>query len=103
MISPLGQRQILQSASVETARLAMEGGFLVQREEARRQAFDARLADAQLEVPDISESEGLKLTEKEAKDHSGSQHGTGSSEDPPPEEADGTPAEGARPHLDLLA
>jgi len=104
MISPLGQRQILQSASMETARLAMEGGFLVQREEARRQAFDAKLADAQLEVPDIPESEGLKLTEKNAQDHSSDHgHGTGSSEEPPPEDADGTPAEGARPHLDLLA
>ena len=75
----------------------------MQREEDRRHAFDARLADAQLEVPDISESEGLKLAEKDARDHPGSQHGTGASEDPTPDVADGTPAEGARPHLDLLA
>ncbi len=47
MISPLGQRQILQTAAVETVRQAMEGGFQVQREQARRQAFDAKLAEAQ--------------------------------------------------------
>ena len=104
MISPLGQRQILQTASVETVRLAMEGGLLVQREQARRQAFDAKLAEAQADVPDISESENLKLTQHDAQDHPGShQHGTGSSEELPPDETEGTPAEGARPRLDLLA
>ena len=104
MISPLGQRQILQTASIETVRQAMEGGFLVQREQARRQAFDAKLAEAQADVPDISESDGLKLTKHDSQDQSGShQHGTGSSEELPPDETDGTPAEGARPHLDLLA
>jgi hypothetical protein len=103
MISPLGQRQILQSATAETVRQAMEGGFLVQREQARRQAFDAKLAEAQADVPDISESESLKLTNQDAHDQPGSQHGTGSSEELPPDETEGTPAEGARPHLDLLA
>ena len=103
MISPLGQRQILQTAAVETARQALEGSFLVQREQARRQAFDAKLAEAQADVPDISESESLRLANKGAHDRSGSQHGTGSSEELPPDETEGTPAEGARSHLDLLA
>ena len=103
MISPLGQRQILQTASVETVRQAMEGGFLVQREQARRQAFDAKLAEAQADVPDISESESLRLANKDAHDQPGNQHGTGPSEEFPPDETEGTPAEGARPRLDLLA
>jgi len=104
MISPLGQRQILQTVSVETVRLAMEGGFQVQQEQARRQAFDAKLAEAQDDVPFISESESLRLTDQDAKGHpDGHQHGTGSSEYLPPDETKGTPAEGARPHLDLLA
>jgi hypothetical protein len=104
MISPLGQRQILQTASVETVRQAMEGGFLVQREQARRQAFDAKLVEAQADVPDISESENLKLTQRDARDQPGNHpQGTGSSEELPPDETHGTPAEGARPHLDLLA
>jgi hypothetical protein len=103
MISPLGQRQILQTASIETVRQAMEGGFLVQREQARRQAFDAKLAEAQADVPDISESESLRLANKDAHDQPGGQHGTGSSEELPPDEIEGTPAEGARLRLDLLA
>jgi hypothetical protein len=104
MISPLGQRQILQTAAVETVRLAMEGELLAQREQARRQAFDAKLAEALLDVPDVSETDNLKLTEQDSREHSGGHpHGTGSSEELTPEEAEGAPAEGAEPHLDLLA
>ncbi len=104
MISPLGQRQILQTAAVETVRQAMEGGLLVQREQARRQAFDAKLVEALLDVPDVSEADNLKLTEHDAQEHPGSRpHGTGSSEELPSDETEGTPAEGAGPHLDLLA
>jgi hypothetical protein len=103
MISPLGQRQILQTAAVETVRAAMEGGFQVQREQARRQAFDAKLAEAMLDVSDVAESDALKLTEHGPQDQGGDQeHGTGASGDPPPETEAG-PAEGAGPHLDLLA
>ena len=104
MISPLGQRQILQTAAVETARLAMEGGFQVHREQARRQAFDAKLAEAMLDVANVAESDVLKLTDQEAHDQSGRQkRETVASEDLPAEEDDTTPAEGAGPHLDLLA
>ncbi|WLT32925.1 hypothetical protein [Geothrix sp. PMB-07] len=104
MISPLGQRQILQTAAVETVRQAMEGGFQVQREQARRQAFDAKLAEAMDDVSDVNGADGLKLTEHGAQDQpSDRQHGTGASEDPETEEERGGPAEGARLHLDLLA
>jgi hypothetical protein len=103
MISPLGQRQILQTAAVETVRAAMEGGFQVQREQARRQAFDAKLADAMLDVSDVAETDGLKLTEHGPQDQGGKQgHSTGASGDLPPE-TEATQAEGAGPHLDLLA
>jgi hypothetical protein len=103
MISPLGQRQILQTAAVETVRAAMEGGLQVQREQARRQAFDAKLADAMLDVPEVGESDVLKLGEHAPQDQGARQgHETGSSEDLPGEPSS-TPAEGAGPHLDLLA
>lgn len=103
MISPLGQRQILQTAAVETVRAAMEGGAQVQRELARRQAFDAKLADALLDVPEVGESDVLKLTEHGPHDQGARQeHGTGATEDLPGE-AEGGSAEGAGPHLDLLA
>jgi hypothetical protein len=104
MISPLGQRQILQTAAVETVRQAMEGGFQVQREQARRQAFDAKLADAMMDVADVAETDVLKLTEQGAQEQEARHgHGTGASGDLPVEETDATPAEGAEPHLDLLA
>jgi hypothetical protein len=103
MISPLGQRQILQTAAVETVRAAMEGGLQVQREQARRQAFDAKLAEAQLDVPEVMESDVLKLREHGPHDQGNRQkHGTGSS-DAFPGEPEGSPADGAEPHLDLLA
>jgi len=103
MISPLGQRQILQTAAVETVRQAMEGGFQVQREQARKQAFDAKLAESMLDVADVSATDVLKLREHGPQDQGGGgDHGTGASEDLPPD-AEDTPAEGAGPHLDLLA
>lgn len=104
MISPLGQRQILQTAAVETVRQAMDGGFQAQREQARRQAFDARLAEALHDVADVTETDGLKMTEHGAQEQAEHQQsGTGASEELPPEETEGTSAEGARLHLDLLA
>jgi len=103
MISPLGQRQILQTAAVETVRQAMEGGFQVQREQARRQAFDAKLAEAGLDVVEVAETDELRLTEHGAQEQPQKhEHATGASEDLP-SEPEVTPAEGAEPHLDLLA
>ena len=104
MISPLGQRQILQTAAVETVRQAMEGAQQVQRDQARKHSFDAKLAEAMLEVPDVSEPDALKLTEQGAHEQSKQQgHGTGASEESVPEGALESPAEGAGPHVDLLA
>ena len=81
----------------------MEGGFQVQREQARRQAFDAKLAEAVLDVPEVMESDVLKLSEHGPKDQGHRQkHGTGSS-DALPVEPEGSQADGAEPHLDLLA
>ncbi|MCE1205070.1 MAG: hypothetical protein LWW79_10750 [Holophagaceae bacterium] len=104
MISPLGQRQILQTAAVETVRQAMEGGFQVQRDQARRQAFDAKLAEALLDVSDVAEADVLKLTEQSTHEQKrGAGHGTGATEELPEEEGRDTSAEGAGPHVDLLA
>jgi len=104
MISPLGQRQILQTAAVETVRQAMEGGFQVQREQARRQAFDAKLAEAMLDVADVAETDVLKLTEQGSPGQDqAAGHGTGAAEDLPEEDGGEVQAEGAGPHVDLLA
>jgi hypothetical protein len=105
MISPLGQRQIFQTVAIEAVKQAMDGGFQVQQEQARRQAFDAKLAEALLDVPEVSETDVLKLTKDDAQEESGGHpHSTGSADELPGDEAaEETPAEGARPHLDLLA
>jgi len=51
----------------------------------------------------VAESDVLKLSEHGPQDQGARQgHGTGSSDDLPDESPDG-PAEGAGPHLDLLA
>ena len=103
MISPLGQRQILQTAAVETVRQAMEGGFQVQREQARRQSFDAKLAEAMVDVADVAATDVLKLSEHGSQEQGGGrEHGAGATEDLPAELED-SQAEGAGPHLDLLA
>ena len=101
MITPLVQRQILQTASVEAARLAVDGHAQIQQEQARRQAFDARLAEAMTEVADVEQSDVLQLTDREGKGRQPG-HGTGHGDEGTPE-AESDPAEGAGPHLDLLA
>lgn len=105
MISPLTQRQILQTASVEAARLAVDGHAQIQQEQARKQAFDAKLAEAMVDVADVEETDVLRLTEREGR---GRHSGQGSRQGE--EEAEGSDpwspqdsAEGAGPHLDLLA
>lgn len=101
MITPLVQRQILQTASVEAARLAVEGHAQVQQEQARRQAFDARLAEAMSEVADVEQSDVLQLSDREGRGQQ-PQHGTGHGDAEVPE-TEPDSAEGAGPHLDLLA
>ncbi|WP_306589841.1 hypothetical protein [Geothrix sp. 21YS21S-4] len=102
MITPLTHRQILQTAALETGRQAMEGAAQVQREQARRHAFDAKLAEALTEVPDIAESDALRLSERGEKHGGQGGDATGASPDGW-EDADESPAEGAALHLDLLA
>lgn len=100
MISPLGQRQILQTLAAETVRQAMEGGAQVQREQARKRAFDAKLAEAMEDVAEVAETESMKLSERQGQ--GGQQESaTGASADEA--EVEESPAEGAGPHLDLLA
>lgn len=103
MISPLGQRQILQTAAVETVRLAMEGGFQVQREQARRQSFDAKLAEAMEDVPEVGEPGAMRLEGHDDQARGSQQHGTGASDEAVEEQAEGVPAGPAEPHLDFLA
>lgn len=103
MITPIGQRQILQTASAEAVRAAHEGGEQVQREIARRQVLDQRLAEDQGSVRQVASTDGLRLEENpqdrrrdqpEARDR---EAGPDAGEEPGPRAA---PADS---HLDFLA
>jgi hypothetical protein len=61
LITPIGQRQILQTAAAEAVRAAHEGSENVQREIARRQFLDQRLAEDQGAVHQVTSSENLRL------------------------------------------
>ena len=105
MISPLGQRQILQTLAVETVRAALEVGAQVQREQAQRQSFNAKLTEAMLDVVDVAESDPLKLANREEGEsgHTDKQ-GMGASDEQTEERDSENPrAEGAEHHVDLLA
>ena len=102
MITPLVQRQIFQTASVESVRLAAEGHGLVQQEQARKQSFDTKLAEALVDVPDVEEADVLRLADRERKGRQqgqGSDHLGGTETEAPAQD----PAEGAGSHVDLLA
>ena len=101
MISPLGQRQVFQTANIEAVRQAQEVGELIQRENARKQAVDDRLHEDQASVRVIAESGKIQTNER--------QGGRGAQEELPEQKAakekqDGEDtAESADPHLNFLA
>lgn len=101
MFIPLIQRQVLQTAAVEAVRASADGAAQVQQEQARRQMFDEKLAEARADVADVEAADVLRLTDREGRRQS-SGHGTGagSGDDVPDERG---PAGGAGPHLNLLA
>ena len=101
MISPLGQRQVFQTANIEAVRQAQEVGELIQRENARKQAVDDRLHEDQASVRVIAESGKIQTNER--------QGGRGTQEElleqkAAKEKQDGEDtAESADPHLNFLA
>lgn len=95
MISPLTQRQLLTTASLEAVRQAHEGSHQVQREEARRHALELRRSEEADEVHDVAKAEELRLEERREGRRGGHSEESGEPED----EA----AEPAEKHLDLLA
>lgn len=103
MITPIGQRQILQTAAAEAVRAAQDGGEQVQREIARRQFLDQRLEEYQGEVHQVTSSENLRL-EEYPKERKQGNRGTpeGESEEPSGPEEPGR-AGSADSILDLLA
>jgi hypothetical protein len=101
MISPLTQRQTLQTATLETVRLATEGASQVQQEIARRQSLDAKQAEARAHVADVESTDAMRLRDRGSRGQAG-RHDRGAGKEPESSETSDS-AEGAGPHLDLLA
>lgn len=103
MITPIGQRQILQTASAEAVRVAQEGGEQVQREIARRQILDHQLAQDQGAVHQVTSSENLRL-EEDARERKRREREAREGKAAEPADTGGdSPAAPAESHLDFLA
>ena len=104
MLTPLIQRQTMQTLAVEAVRLSGEGLAQVQQEQARRQVLEAEQAAAKVNVADVEASDVLRLTEREGRGKKPG-HGLEPGEDGPEagSPAHGNPAGAAGSHLDLLA
>ena len=102
MITPLGQRQIFQTANVEAVRASLEVSEHIQREQALKKTADDRAAEDQAAVQVVSRSERI-ITEERRQGR-----GQGGAEQQAPEEEDGEgprkpKAKSADSHLDFLA
>jgi hypothetical protein len=95
MISPLGQRQVFQTANVEAVRQAQEVSEQIQRENAKKRAADDQMLEDEASVRVIAESEKIETGERE---------GRGSQEQPGGQKKkQGDEAESADSHMDFLA
>ncbi|MBP1626581.1 MAG: hypothetical protein H6Q00_1056 [Holophagaceae bacterium] len=104
MITPLGQRQIFQTANVEAVRMSLEVSEQIQREAARRKAAEDHLAEEQDSVHGIGKAEGLRTEERkgrggqETPSEEDEEAGESSSESP-----ESSPAQALEGRLDFLA
>lgn len=101
MITPLGQRQIFQTANLEAVRASLEVSEQIQREQARKKTADDRMAEDQAGVQNIPGSERI-LTEERRHSRGGGQGGAEEGEEGGEPSGDGT-AKPADSHLDFLA
>jgi len=103
VITPLAQRQIFQTANVESVRAAHEVSEQIQREQARKKTADDRAAEDQASVRLIPSSERIRTEERRGG------RGQGGAEEQLPEdqhkEESGTEGQAgpAESHLDFLA
>lgn len=99
MISPLGQRQVFQTANIEAVRQAQEVSEQIQRENARKRATDERIVEDQASVRVIAESENIQTNEREGR---GGQGAPGQ-ETPEGKKKGESEADSADSHLNFLA
>lgn len=105
MIGPLAQRQIHLISNVEAMRQAVDVGEQQTREVSRKQAADARLAEASSEVPQIPEAQALRTEERQGRQHPQGHPGAPGEGEGEPEEVSEAASEAnlADRHLDFLA
>jgi hypothetical protein len=100
MISPLGQRQVFQTANVEAVRQAQEVSELIQRENTKKRVVDDRLLEDQASVRVIAESEHIQTGERQGGGGAQQELEDAEPKEKPQEEHT---AETADSHLDFLA
>lgn len=105
MITPLGQRQIFQTANIEAVRMSLEMSEQIQREAASRKAAEDHLAEEQDNVHEIEKAEGLRTEERKGRGRQESQAGETEEGNELSEDSEAaTPAEESiEGHLDFLA
>mgnify|MGYP001111597669 CR=1 FL=1 len=102
MISPLGQRQIFQTANVEAVRQAQEVSEQIQRENVRKRVVDEHLLEDEASVRVISSSERIRTDERQGRQEQQGAESQGA-EDKAKQEGGEKPAESAETRLDFLA
>jgi len=102
MISPLGHRQIFQTANMEAIRQAHQVGEELQRDIMKAKAAEDRLVEDQSNVRGIPEFERIRTEERREENRKkDKQRMAGSSGEDAEDE--GGSAEGADPRLDFFA
>jgi len=105
MVSPLGQRQMFQTANAEAFKAAQEVSGQLQREVGQRQAMADRIAEAQGSVPEIPRTDGMKTEERQRGRQGRGREGSPGEARDGGGEAEETPASAitADNHVDFLA
>jgi len=102
VITPLGQRQIFQTANVEAVRASLEVSEQIQREQSRKKTADDRAVEDQAAVQVIPGSERIITEER----RNGRNQSGAEGEAPDEDEVEGRrrkKAISADSHLDFLA
>ena len=101
MITPLGQRQIFQTANIESVRAAHEVSELIQREQARQKAAEEHAAEEEAEVHGIAASDRIRTEERRGgRNQGGSEEGASGEEEGQEYKDSAGPADS---HLDFMA
>ena len=101
MISPLGQRQVFQTANIEAVKQAQEVSEVLQRDNAKKRALDDRLNEDQASVRVVAESENIQTHERQG--GGGAQQELLEQSAKKEKKGEEHAAESADPHLDFLA